>query len=340
LKHTISSAEFHHQLQSGQIQAALSLISSDSTLLERGFTQELDVTTHLISDDLNVDRAVNNGYLRTKINLFTGEVHNEVSQSLVLDRASYTNLQQLHMERIETSYRIVREHRDRIEAILSALSPAEVSDAASAQQISVGMGDLAATLHQHRLTRSRSMSPATNGIADRQERVTTIDELATPLDRLFQSEESLAECLTAATHESLASMPAELEFDERDLAIPADDEIWEEWVEDDDFQPESIAPQPTQVLEELKLPDFQEHWVRRPLNPIDVKPIVPRSTTISSDPIERWEKFVPEYIEIEDRHLDRSPPERVLANRVSDTLDREQHGISQPDHDREVSASQ
>ncbi len=302
MKHTISSAEFHHKLQSGQIQAALSMISSDPTLLERGFTQELDVTTHSMSDD----RAVNNGYLRTKINLLTGAIHNEVSENLILDRTSYTNLQQLHTERIAASYLIVRGHLDRLEAILTALSPAEAISGASAQPAAVGSGDSTATLLQNHSTQSRSMSPATNGIDDRREFTTVSDELVTPLDRLFQSEESLEECLTAATHESLASMQAELGFDESDLSMPADDEIWEEWVEDDDFQPESIAPQPTHALAELKLPDLQEHWVRRPLNPIDVKPIVPRSTMISSDPIERWEKFVPEYIEIEDRHLDRS----------------------------------
>lgn len=215
---TISSEEFHNKLQSGQFQEVLSMISSDPTLLERGFTQELDVTTRSISDDANVDPTVNNRYLRTKINLLTGEIYNEVSENLLLDRVSYTNLQQLHTERIDASYRIVRGHLDRLKTILTAMSPA---------------------------------------------------------------------------------IPVAAELDESDLSLPSDDEIWEEWVEDDDFQPKSSVSPATTALEELTLPDLHEHWVRRPLSPIDVKPIVPRSTTISSDPIERWEKFVPEYIEID-----------------------------------------
>jgi hypothetical protein len=242
---TISSAEFHHKLQSGQFQEVLSMISSDPTLLERGFSQELDVTTRSISGDTTAERTVNNGYLRTKINLVTGEIHNEVSDYLLLDRASYTNLQQLHTERIDASYRIVRGHLDRLKAILTALSPA-------------------------------------------------IQQLPVASDKAK---------VATAPHESLAAMSLALgELDEIDLSLPSDNEIWEEWVEDDDFQPKSSASPVTTAIEELKLPDLQEHWVRRPLSPIDVKPIVPRSTTISSDPIERWEKFVPEYIEIDAHH--------------------------------------
>jgi hypothetical protein len=300
---TISSEEFQHKLQSGQFQEVLSMISSDPTLLERGFTQELDVTTRSISADPTADRTGSSGYLRTKINLLTGEIHNEVSENLLLDRASYTNLQQLHHERIEASYRVVRGHLDRLKAILTALSPAiqqqspDPSGKASTQPAAVGMGTLTATLLQNRFTQMRSLSEVADGTADRQARAAVIAEVVTP-ERLFQTDD-----LATASSESLAAMPvAPGEFDEIDLSLPSEDEIWEEWVEDDDFQPESTVPQPTTMLEELKLPDLQEHWVRRPLSPIDVKPIVPRATAISSDPIERWEKFVPEYIEIDDRH--------------------------------------
>ena len=303
------------------------MISSDPTLLERGFTQELDVTTHSIPDDPTVDRS---GYLRTKINLLTGEIHNEVSENLLLDPASYAHLHQLHSERIEASYRIVRGHLDRLKAILTALLPAlqQLPAEASTQQ-SVGMGEFTATLLQNPSTQLHSISATANNI-DGHERIAVIDKIAPPIDRLFPPDESIETSLTTASSELLAAMPiAPGEFDEIDLSIPSDNEIWEEWVEDDDFQPESIAPQPTTVLEELKLPELQEHWVRRPLSPIDVKPIVPRATVISSDPIERWEKFVPEYIEIEARHersqsdrqIDPARAQRLLANLVSETTD-------------------
>jgi hypothetical protein len=305
---TISSEEFNNKLQSGHLQEVLSMISSDPTLLERGFTQELDVTTRSISADTTADRTMNNGYLRTKINLLTGEIYNEVSENLLLDRASYTNLQQLHTERIDASYRIVRGHLDRLKAILTPRSPAiqqlpaVASNKISAQPASVGMGELTATLLQNRSTQSRSVSSATNSSDDRQERIANVDEGTTP-ERIFKTDDSLVDCLTTAPRESLAAMPvAPGGLDEIDLSLPSDDEIWEEWVEDNDFQSKSSVSPATTVLTELKLPDLQEHWVRRPLSPIDVKPIVPRSTIISSDPIERWEKFVPEYIEIDDRY--------------------------------------
>jgi hypothetical protein len=335
----ISSEEFQQQLQSGRIQEALALVSRDPTLLQRGFTHALDITTHS-TPDTAPDRAVTNGYLRTKIDLLTGEIHNEVSQNLVLDRASYLNLQQLHITQIVASYRIVQGHLERVKAILTALSPtttaqsqAETS-AGQEQLASGGMGALTATLLQTRLTQSLSTLTAT----DR-------DEVAEPIDRIFQGDAASAERPPVASSESTAPVQSvdPGEFDEIDLSVCEDDEIWEEWVEDDDFPPESVMPQPTPVPGELKLPDIQEHWVRRPLSPIDVKPIVQRATPIAIDPAERWEKFVPEYIEIDPNRTDRSQPnrtidttrmDRLLANLVGKTDDLDRHASSQPpEHD-------
>jgi hypothetical protein len=304
LEHTISSEEFHHKLKSGQFQEAALMISNDPTLLERGFTQELDVTTHAISDNPTAKCSENNGYIRTKINLLTGEVHNEVSHNLVIDSIAYINLQKLHTQRIEASYCIVRGHLDRIKAILTALlqtiqQPSiAANDKANTPRDSIGMGVLTANPSQSRSHQPHSVPSAIADIDERHDDCpATIGNTSNQIDRLFQSDESLVEGLAA---DSLSVAPGE--FDEIDLSIQTEDEVWEEWVEDDDFQPESLGAQPPTILEELKLPELQEHWVRRPLSPIDVKPIVPRATAISSDPIERWEKFVPEYIEIEDRH--------------------------------------
>ncbi len=336
----ISSEEFQQQIQSGRIQEALALVSRDPTLLQRGFTHALDITTHS-TPDITPDCAVTNGYLRTKIDLLTGEIHNEVSQNLVLDRDSYLNLQQLHITQIVASYRIVQGHLERVKAILTALLPTTISQSQSEtiagpeQLESGGMGELTATLLQTRLTQSLSMLTANNH---------NRDEVAEPIERIFEGDTASAELTPAASIESIA--PVRIvdlgEFDEIDLSVCEDDEIWEEWVEDDDFPPESVMPQPTRVPE-LKLPDIQEHWVRRPLSPIDVKPIVPRATPIAIDPAERWEKFVPEYIEIDTTNTDRSQPnrtldpsgmDRLLANLVNKTTDRDRHAASQqPEHD-------
>ncbi len=318
MTHPISTAEFHHQLQSGQIHSALLLVLQDPTLLDTVFNHELDVTTNTMSADRDPDRAVNNGYLRTKINLLTGEIQNEVSQNLLLDRASYSNLQQLHTDRLIASYGIVSGHLDRIESILAALlSPTVVQRQAEANG-SAAVEDrekVTAALLQARLTESLTMLPATNNRPHKHGGVTNNDDVTEPSDLAVAPDE------TAPTQLEIG------EFDEIDLAIQDDDEIWEEWVEDDDFQPESVLPQPTIVPEDIQLPEFQEHWVRRPLSPIDVKPIVPRSTPGSIDPAERWEKFVPEYIDIDSANPDRSQPtpqidltraERLLANLVGD----------------------
>jgi hypothetical protein len=334
----ISSEEFQQQIQSGQIQEALALVSRDPTLLHRGFTHTVDVTTHL-TPATAPHRAVTNGYLRTKIDLLTGEIHNEVSHNLVIDRASYLNLQQLHITQIVASYRIVQGHLERVKAILTALLP--TTTAQSQAQTSVGqeqlgsggMGELTATLLQTRLTQSLSTLTANNHHRD---------EVAEPC---LQSDAASAERPSTSSIESIAPIPIvdPGEFDEIDLSVCEDDEIWEEWVEDDDFPPESVMPQPTSVPGEIKLPDIQEHWVRRPLSPIDVKPIVQRVTPITIDPAERWEKFVPEYIEIDATNTDRSQPnrnidttgrDRLLANLVNKTADRELHASSQlPEHD-------
>jgi hypothetical protein len=339
----ISSEEFQQQLQSGRIQEALALVSRDPTLLQRGFTHALDITTHS-TPDTAPERAVTNGYLRTKIDLLTGKIHNEVSQNLVLDRASYLNLQQLHITQIVASYRIVQGHLERVKAILTALSPTTTAQSQAAniagqeQPESGGMGELTATLLQTRLTHSLSMLTANSH---------NHDDIAEPtVEQIFQEDVAAsAERTPAESIDSIA--PVRIvdpgEFDEIDLSVCENDEIWEEWVEDDDFPPESVMPQPTPVPGELKLPDLQEHWVRRPLSPIDVKPIVPRATPIAIDPAERWEKFVPEYIEIDPDRTDRSQPnrtldpsgmDRLLANLVGKTADLDRHAASQPpEHD-------
>ncbi len=265
----ISSEEFQQQLQSGQIHEALALVSRDPTLLQRGFTHELDVTTSIPNASTTAERV----YLRSKINLLTGKIEHEISQPLMTDRASYLQLQQLHIDQIVASYRLVQGHLDRVKAILMAFLP---------------------------VTSGRPPSGATAGAV-----ALDATTLATQLCR----------SLSMSRERNLAATPVEPgEFDEIDLSVHEDNEIWEEWVEDDDFPLGTVMPQPTPVPDELKLPALQEHWVRRPLNPIDVKPIVPRATSAANDLTVRWDKFVPEYIEINP-----DPAERSQLNRSIDT---------------------
>ncbi len=283
----ISSEEFQQKLQSGQINEALALLSRDPTLLHRGFTHELDVTTQMTPD--SPDRE----YLRTKINLLTGEIHNEIGQHFATDRANYLQLQQLHINQIVASHRIVRGHLDRVKAILTALLPAQTS--APSGSIATAAAEAEDWNHadlSNRLSRSiaRSISQHSHPVAASSE----IDGF-----------ESIAVAGSATT----AAPQRGGEFDEIDLSVQEEDEIWEEWVEDDDFPPDAVLPQPTALPAEIELPSLQEHWVRRPLNPIDVKPIMPRSKPASVDPAERWDKFVPEYIEIDPkqaRSIDRT----------------------------------
>jgi len=107
----ISSEEFHQKLQSGQIQAALALIVRDAS--------ELDVTTRM-TEDLADCQSSGSEYLRTKVNLLTGEIHNEVGKDVVT-RHSYIKLQQLHIDQIIVSYRLVQGYLDRVKAILTVL---------------------------------------------------------------------------------------------------------------------------------------------------------------------------------------------------------------------------
>jgi|GEM_PF-3152793 len=110
----ISSEEFHQQLQAGQIQAALALIVRDAS--------ELDVTTRMTEDLANCQSS-SSEYLRTKINLLTGEIYNEVGKDVVT-RHSYIKLQQLHIDQIMVSHRLVQGYLDRVKAILTVLDSA------------------------------------------------------------------------------------------------------------------------------------------------------------------------------------------------------------------------
>jgi hypothetical protein len=81
-----------------------------------------------------------------------------------------------------------------------------------------------------------------------------------------------------------------------DLSIDRDGEVWEEWVEDEDFVSSSDLLIPPAISPRLPRAEPPAQWASRPLDSIALKPLVPRATIAPVDPISQWEKFEPEYM--------------------------------------------
>jgi hypothetical protein len=233
----ISSQEFHQKLQAGRIHEALALVMQSAI--------ELDITTR-IAEDLEQSQSDRHEYLRTKIDLLTGNIENEVSQNLVGDSPKYLKLQQLHLDRINATHQIVRDYLHQIRAILTVLPPSALAKPPG----------------------------------------TSIESMSIP----------------SATERAgnLASPPQIIEpDDDLDLSLDRDGEVWEEWVEDEEFMPGVGVPQPPSASSILTLPDRAEHPpLPRQFYPIEVKPIASRTTPPPVDAPSAWDKFAPEYIEI------------------------------------------
>ena len=289
----ISSEIFNQKLQAGQIHQALALLVRDAS--------ELDVTTRM-TEDTN-SQPSSSEYLRTKINLLTGEIQNEVGKDLVT-RTSYIKLQQLHIDQIVVSHRLVQGYLDRVKAILTVLDRAQLSneDALPIDRlqpsVNVASGsqrldsaDLVARLTQAAMLVDRQLEsvPAVSPQEYREELAETPDANPISAGEPQQHPPATNEPSGWAKHQ----VNLELSFidDDIDLSIDEDGSVWEEWVEDEDFMSASAIPPST-------IPDRQQHWGRHHLNPIEVKPTVSRSTTESIDSSGHWDKFVPEYIGI------------------------------------------
>lgn len=319
----ISSEEFQQKLQSGQIHQALALVSRDPTLLQRGFTHELDVTTRRTQDPTANAQSTDRQYLRTKVNLLTGEIHNEVCPDLVGEPSSdLAELQQLHINQIVASYRIVQGHLDRVKAILTALLPSTSGQPQSSptEPRAAGSTQLTAESLATRLTQSSLRDRRSGDLDEGDGGAIGQQQQSVPSKAGVDAQASSAPTVESDSFPDLETASDESDR-EIDLSIHADNEIWEEWVEDDDFRPESVMPQPATGTAELQLPDLQEHWVRRSLGPSDVKPLVPRSAPISIDSAAQWDKFVPEYIEIDtatQSHPSHDRDEELIARRLAD----------------------
>ena len=322
----ISSEIFNQKLQAGQIHQALALLVHDAS--------ELDVTTRM-TEDTN-SQPSNSEYLRTKINLLTGEIQNEVGKDMVTDRTSYIKLQQLHIDQIVVSHRLVQGYLDRVKAILTVLDrsqsskedalPSDPSIARLPPSIDVANGsqklnsaDLVSRLTQAAMLVDRqlgsvpaaglgSMGSAVSPQAYREELAETPDPNPISAEKPQQHPPATNEPPSWTKHQ--VNLDRSFIDDDIDLSIDEDGSVWEEWVEDEDFMSASAIPPST-------IPDRQQHWGRHHLNPIEVKPTVSRSTTESIDSSGHWDKFVPEYIGIS---TDPQPPLGNSSN--SDRLDR------------------
>jgi hypothetical protein len=304
-KTMISSEIFHQKLQTGQIHEALALILNDAS--------ELDVTTRMT--EVATSQSGNSEYLRTKINLLTGEIHNEVGKETIADSTSYIKLQQLHIDQIVVSYRLVQGYLDRVKAILTVLDSSlsssggngthnsrssggvgSASASAEAEPVNnrLNCADLVARLRQATAMPSPSVFPAAASASDRTDIIQPDDRHATtaiPASEIFNP---IAQWNgTNANPTPIA--PGAID-DDLDLSIDPDGTIWEEWVEDEDFLSGSLLPPPSSVTP-VTSPERPEHWGRRQLHPIEVKPTISRTTTESAKSTFQWDRFEPEFLD-------------------------------------------
>ncbi|AFY95574.1 hypothetical protein [Chamaesiphon minutus] len=303
----ISSEEFQQKLQAGRLHEALALVVRDTTLLHRGFAPELDVTTRLTQELANSESS-DREYLRTKINLLTGDIQNEIGKDVVTDSTTHLKLQKLHIDQIVASHRIVQGYLDRFKAILTVLAPS-IHNAASQQH------------HPSPLLQAERMD--TDTLVARLHEATG----ASPIDRQQRQSESMASNAATFSDEELSqlamscdtepvqwqpltnpaapiqrkqqtdrtvSLVEELEpmDDEIDLSIDEDGAVWEEWVEDEDFLPESSSIDLSSASPEIALPAREEPTLDpRQLHPIELKPTLPRTSKRVAVPSPSNSKF-------------------------------------------------
>ncbi len=264
----ISSEEFQQTLQSGQIHEALALLVRDPVV---------DITTRLHQDQI-VDRDTNNQhYLRTKINLLTGEIQNEVGKGFVANCADYLKLQQLHIDQVVASDRAVQGYFDQLKAILTTLSPTNLVSTNVPQPLS-------GRVEPSRLNTNSLIARLTEAAA-----------LSTQSLVASSSETSLSSAHLPESSATPAIINADVEED-IDLSLEAEGEVWEEWVEDEDFSSASTLFQPAASM--ISKPDSEENWVRRHLNSIDLKSPNHNNATESAKITNQWDQFTPDWIDI------------------------------------------
>ncbi len=321
----ISSAEFDRLLQAGHIAKALALLLSETTAI--------DITTE-ITDEIRANptnRLPNHEYLRTKINLLTGEIHNEVGKDAIVNSSSYLKLQQLHIEQIVASHRIVQSHLQQIQAILTVLPPEQLAgiDSASIDEPSAARFDLTDSLPSRLTEAFRAIWTAPSGdlsgnhlddplnLPPEPSEDLTLSQLPQPAPPLSRSN-------------SLPSPPVILSpaafDDDLDLSIDENAVEWEEWIEDEQIEAESPLMQTAAVSQAANISTWGEDWECQSPSPppTTVKPLTSRPVVTSTaiDPSEQWDKFSPEHLGIyvdpkpnsSNSHHDPHQIDRLLAD--------------------------
>jgi hypothetical protein len=275
----ISSEEFQQTIQSGCIHQALALLVRD--------TAELDITTRLADDAL----SDNQHYLRTKINFLTGEIENEVGQGFVANCADYLKLQQLHIDQVVASDRAVQGYFEQIKAILTTLAPTTLAPVTSDPTIVTPP-----TLAPAKITQplSSQVEPSRLSSHSLIARLTEAAALSANSTVPSSAEHSLP--LNKSNQPSHPAIITEHLAEDIDLLIEAEGEVWEEWVEDEDFGADSATLfQP--ALSMVAKSDSEENWIRRHLNSIDLKSSN-QPTSEAASRSHHWAQFTPDCLDV------------------------------------------
>jgi hypothetical protein len=279
----ISSEEFQQALQSGQIHQALALLVRD--------TAELDITTRLADDNLVDSQTNHQHYLRTKINFLTGKIENEVGQGFVANCADYLKLQQLHIDQVVASDRAVQGYFEQIKAILTTLAPTTLAPVTSDPTIVTPP-----TLAPAKITQplSSQVEPSRLSSHSLIARLTEAAALSANSTVPSSAEHSLP--LNNSDQPSHPAIITEHLAEDIDLLIEAEGEVWEEWVEDEDFGADSATLfQP--ALSMVAKSDSEENWIRRHLNSIDLKSSN-QPTSEATSRSHHWAQFTPDCLDV------------------------------------------
>jgi hypothetical protein len=294
----ISSEEFQQKLQSGEIHAALALLIRDGA--------ELDITTQIganIAIDQSLDRSTNHVYLRTKINLLTGSVHNEVGEDLAIDSPDYLQLHQLHLDQIVTSHNLIESYQNSLKEILLALSSSPSSSINVPQQPDLARSFVRSNQLNSDALMAKLIQSSVPGRDDRFGRIgsTTMGKSSIghsiPIDQAspVKQEQSRESSILPVDNQQQYFTQISPIAEDLDLSIVHEGEVWEEWIEDEGIAGSLDSAPPLIQTSSSVAPDRSGPLTRRQLHPIDVKPMMPRQSKSIKTPAS-WEQFVPEHL--------------------------------------------
>jgi hypothetical protein len=292
----ISSEEFQQKLQSGEIHAALALLIRDGA--------ELDITTQIganIAIDQSLDRDTNHVYLRTKINLLTGSVHNEVGEDLAIDSPDYLQLHQLHLDQIVTSHNLIQSYQNSLKEILLALSSSPSSSSINVpQQPNLARSFVGSNQLNSDALMAKLIQSSVPGRDDWFGRIgsTTMGKSSIghsiPIDQASPVKQAQSSTLPADSQQQYFTQISPIAED-LDLSIVHEGDVWEEWIEDEGIAGSPDSAPPSIQTSSSVAPDRSGPLTRRQLHPIDVKPMMPRQSKSIKTPAS-WEQFVPEHL--------------------------------------------